>query len=277
MKTRRPIVLDADEGEPLWFNNDLLILKATGAQTGGACLLVEEVARQGKVTPLHAHPAEEETFYVLEGEAVIYLVGDERSLGAGGPVSLPPGLPYAYLVTSEVARLLILITPGSGAMEQFFREAGGAGPLRASCPRPARSTSSGSRGPPSSPGRWRSSGLPVWRARRLIRGPATKRRRSREFIRKAAASRSSSSWSIPGVYRSRTDARRTLCPLTRLNGAGQPVERFDVSLPTRAGFGEVTGALPVPRGGAPPPTRHAARSRLGATIRDRPVAAGLRV
>jgi hypothetical protein len=29
----------------------------------------------------------------------------------------------AYLVTSEVARLLILITPGSGTMEAFFREA----------------------------------------------------------------------------------------------------------------------------------------------------------
>ncbi len=124
MQTRRPIALDADEGEPLWFNNDLLILKATGAQTGGAYLLVEEVARQSKVTPLHAHPVEEETFYVLEGEAVIHLDGDERSLGVGGLVSVPPGLPHAYLVTSQVARLLILITPGSGAMEQFFREAG---------------------------------------------------------------------------------------------------------------------------------------------------------
>jgi hypothetical protein len=29
----------------------------------------------------------------------------------------------AYLVTSEVARLLILITPGSGTLEEFFREA----------------------------------------------------------------------------------------------------------------------------------------------------------
>jgi quercetin dioxygenase-like cupin family protein len=99
-------------------------LKATGAQTGGAYLLVEEVARRGKVTPLHAHPAEEETFYALAGEAVFHLDGDERSLGAGGLVSVPPGLPHAYLVTSEAARLLILITPGSGAMEQFFREAG---------------------------------------------------------------------------------------------------------------------------------------------------------
>jgi quercetin dioxygenase-like cupin family protein len=90
----------------------------------GAYLLVEEVARRGKVTPLHAHPAEEETFYILEGEVVIHLDGDERSLGVGSLVSVPAGLAHAYLVTSEVARSLILITPGSGPMEQFFRQAG---------------------------------------------------------------------------------------------------------------------------------------------------------
>jgi quercetin dioxygenase-like cupin family protein len=124
MQTRRPIVLDSDAGEALWFNNDLLTLKATGAQSDGAYLLVEEIARQGKVTPLHIHPAEEETFYMLDGEAIIHLDGDERSLGVGALVSVPPGVPHAYLVTSEVARTLILITPGSGAMERFFRQAG---------------------------------------------------------------------------------------------------------------------------------------------------------
>ena len=123
-ETRAPIVLDPGEGEALWFNNDLLIFKATGAQTGGAYLLVEEVARRGKVTPLHTHPAEEETFYVLDGEALMHLDGEQRSVTAGCFVSVPPGVPHAYLVTSETARTLILITPGSGAMEDFFRAAG---------------------------------------------------------------------------------------------------------------------------------------------------------
>jgi len=121
---RGPIALDPDEGEALWFNNDLLAFKATGAQTGGAFLLVEEVARRGKVTPLHTHPAEEETFYILAGEVLVHLDGDERALAAGGFVSVPPGVPHAYLVTSDAARTLILVTPGSGAMEAFFREAG---------------------------------------------------------------------------------------------------------------------------------------------------------
>ena len=108
----------------MWFNNDLLTVKATGAQTDGAFLVVEELARRGKVTPLHDHPDEEETFYVLEGELLFHLDGNDRSVGAGGFVSVPRGIPHAFLVTSEVARSLILITPGSGAMESFLRSAG---------------------------------------------------------------------------------------------------------------------------------------------------------
>jgi len=123
-EARALIALDPDEGEALWFNNDLLTFKATGAQTAGAYLLVEELARRGKVTPLHTHPAEAETFYVLEGEVLMHLDGAERTVAAGGFVSVPPGVPHAYLVTSAVARTLLLITPGTGAMESFFRDAG---------------------------------------------------------------------------------------------------------------------------------------------------------
>ena len=123
-EARRPILLDPAEGEALWFNNDLLTFKATGAETGGAFVVVEEAARRGKATPLHTHPEEEETFYILEGEALFHLDGEEQSLGAGAFVSVPRGVPHAYRVTSEVARALILITPGDGAMEAFLRDAG---------------------------------------------------------------------------------------------------------------------------------------------------------
>src|SRR5690349_18616989 len=126
-----PTALGPAEGEALWFNNDLIVLKATGAQTGGDFLLVEELARRGKMTPLHAHPEEVETFYVLEGEALFHLDGSERAMGPGSFVSVPRGRPHAYLVRSSTARMLILITPGSGPMEAFFRDAGEAARERA--------------------------------------------------------------------------------------------------------------------------------------------------
>jgi len=121
---RTPIVLDRDAGEALWFNNDLLTIKATGAETAGAVLLLEEIARRGKVTPLHSHPAEDESFYVIEGEVLLHLDGTARTLGTGGFASVPRAVPHAYRVTSEVARTLIVVTPGDGMMESFFRDAG---------------------------------------------------------------------------------------------------------------------------------------------------------
>jgi quercetin dioxygenase-like cupin family protein len=119
-----PTTQGAGEGETLWFNNDLLTVKATGIETGGNFLLVEELARRGKVTPLHSHAHETETFYMLEGEALFHLDGRQQPLGPGGFCSVPPGVPHAYVVTSETARALVLVTPGSGAMEAFFRAAG---------------------------------------------------------------------------------------------------------------------------------------------------------
>ena len=119
-----PILHDADAGEALWFNNDLLTLKATGEQTGGGFLLVEELAHHGKLTPLHTHPVEAESFYILEGEALLHLDGAERTLGPGSFASVPAGVPHAYVVTSEVARMLVLITPGDGPIEAFLRDAG---------------------------------------------------------------------------------------------------------------------------------------------------------
>jgi quercetin dioxygenase-like cupin family protein len=122
--TRKPIVLDPDQGEALWFNNDLLTIKAAGAETGGAFALMEEYTRRGKMTPLHLHPDHDETFYMLEGEALLHLDGSEQVIGAGSFASVPRGVPHAFLVTSEVARAVVLITPGSGHMEAFFRDAG---------------------------------------------------------------------------------------------------------------------------------------------------------
>ena len=55
---------------------------------------------------------------------MFHVDGEERSIAAGGFVAVPPGVPHAYLVTSELARTLVLITPGSETMERFFREAG---------------------------------------------------------------------------------------------------------------------------------------------------------
>ena len=117
-----PIVRIAGEGERLWFyGGGLHIWKATAAETGGAFLLFEDVMSRGKTTPLHTHPHVAETLYMLEGEILLHIDGDEQTLGSGGVAMAPRGVPHAFLVTSETARILFLETPGSS--EAFYRGA----------------------------------------------------------------------------------------------------------------------------------------------------------
>jgi quercetin dioxygenase-like cupin family protein len=117
-----PIVRVAGAGERLWFyGGGLHIWKATAAETGGAFLLFEDVMSRGKTTPLHTHPHVDETLYMLEGEILLHIDGDEQRLGSGGVAMAPRGVPHAFLVTSETARILFLETPGSS--EAFYRGA----------------------------------------------------------------------------------------------------------------------------------------------------------
>jgi hypothetical protein len=65
---------------------------------------------------------EDELLYVLEGEILVAIDGEEHLVGAGGVAFAPRGVPHAFLVTSPTARLLTLLTPGSA--EAFYRGAG---------------------------------------------------------------------------------------------------------------------------------------------------------
>ena len=76
---------------------------------------------KGKTTPLHLHPHEDETFIVLEGEILVHVDGSEHRVGPGGIAVVPRGTRHAFLVTSEMARILGLQTPGTG--EPFYRDA----------------------------------------------------------------------------------------------------------------------------------------------------------
>jgi hypothetical protein len=69
MTTLTATVRDRGEGERRWFSGGgLQTWLATSAETGGAFLLIEFTGEQGKVTPVHIHPASDEAFYRLASE-----------------------------------------------------------------------------------------------------------------------------------------------------------------------------------------------------------------
>ena len=123
MSSAVPIIRQAGEGEQMWFaGGGAFTWKATAAETGSAFLLMEDRMERGKVTPLHLHPNEDEAIYVLEGELLLHIEGEEHRVGEGGFFLAPRGVPHAFMVTSETARVLGLQTPGTG--EAFYRDAG---------------------------------------------------------------------------------------------------------------------------------------------------------
>lgn len=66
-----PYALGPDEGEALWFNGGLGILKATGVQTGGRFTLLELRPPKRFGAPLHPHAADHEFIVVLAGEFLL--------------------------------------------------------------------------------------------------------------------------------------------------------------------------------------------------------------
>ena len=122
MTTASPIIRGEGEGERLWFyGGGVFTVKATAAETGGSLFMFEDTMAQGKTTPLHLHPEEEEAIYVLEGELLVHVDGKEHEVGAGGLFVAPRGVPHAFLVTSELARVLAVLAPGKA--EAFYRGA----------------------------------------------------------------------------------------------------------------------------------------------------------
>jgi quercetin dioxygenase-like cupin family protein len=116
-----PIIRQSGEGEQFWFaGGGVFTMKATTEETGGSMTMLEDRFTRGKTTPLHTHPFDE-AIYVLDGELLVDVDGDQRSLGAGGLMVAPRSVPHAFLCRSETAHILSVQTPGIG--EDFYRAA----------------------------------------------------------------------------------------------------------------------------------------------------------
>jgi mannose-6-phosphate isomerase-like protein (cupin superfamily) len=99
-----------------------LIVKALEADTHGAYSLLEwRSERGGAWVPPHIHQAEEEAWYVLEGE-LTFRIGD-RTIPAptGSFILVPRGTLHSFANTGAgPARYLQLFSPGG--MERYFAE-----------------------------------------------------------------------------------------------------------------------------------------------------------
>lgn len=122
MTTLVPIIRAAGEGDHRAFlGGGTHTWKLLADDTGGAFFLFEDEMEKGKCTPLHRHPEANETVYVIEGEILINVDGTETRVRTGGVVFTPKQTPHAFIVISDVARVLTFQTPGTG--QGFYRDA----------------------------------------------------------------------------------------------------------------------------------------------------------
>src|SRR3954468_13059965 len=107
-RTLSAVVRRAGEGERRWFfGGGVWTWKVGHAETGGQFSVVEVELDAGKVTPLHTHPIAE-SLWVLEGQIRYRIEADDVDLRSGEFVMVPAGVPHAFLVLSERARILTL-------------------------------------------------------------------------------------------------------------------------------------------------------------------------
>jgi quercetin dioxygenase-like cupin family protein len=96
--------------------------KVSTEDSDGGLFIVEQTNNRPGGPPRHIHHAQEEWFYVLEGEYVIEVDGTTYRLAAGDAVLAPRAIPHVWaFVGSGRGRILITFQP-AGKMEAFFEE-----------------------------------------------------------------------------------------------------------------------------------------------------------
>ncbi len=120
---RQGYVLGRNEGRAIWSAGGLFSFKAVSADTEGRYALMELTQPPGVGAPPHIHHAEDEAFYVLEGEVIFHCGEKTMEAAAGSFMLIPRGSVHSYTVRGTApGRVLLLFVPGG--MEGYFEEMG---------------------------------------------------------------------------------------------------------------------------------------------------------
>ncbi len=113
-------VLRPGEGRLIDLGGFSMTVKATDDETYGTFTLLEAEEPPDFGPPLHIHHGIGEAFYVLEGEYIIFLDGNEFRCPAGSFIFIPPEIPHGFRVGNVASRKLNLYLPAS--MVGYFDE-----------------------------------------------------------------------------------------------------------------------------------------------------------
>jgi mannose-6-phosphate isomerase-like protein (cupin superfamily) len=99
---------------PATATDELIFLgsRARILATGDALGVVDMLeVPAGSMPPLHVHHGSDECFYVLRGEATVFMPGVERTIRPGDFLLAPRGIPHTYRVGDEPCHWLVVSQP----------------------------------------------------------------------------------------------------------------------------------------------------------------------
>ena len=117
---REGYVLRPGEGRLIDLGGFSMSVKATDDETDGMLTPLEADEPPDFGPPLHIHHGIAEAFYVLEGEYLIFLDGNEWRCPAGSFIFIPAETPHGFRVGKVASRKLNLYIPAS--MVGYFDE-----------------------------------------------------------------------------------------------------------------------------------------------------------
>ena len=101
-------------------NSNILDVKVSGSDTDGALAIFKQTSlSQGKGTPLHIHPLQDEIFYVIEGAYKFQVGEDKYDLTTGDSIFLPRQVAHAWTQVSKKGKITVTMQP-AGKLENFF-------------------------------------------------------------------------------------------------------------------------------------------------------------
>jgi quercetin dioxygenase-like cupin family protein len=101
-------------------NVNILDVKVSSKDTEGDLAIFEQTGlSQGRGTPLHIHPNQDEIFYVLEGHYYFQVGEEKHHLQMGDSIFLPRKVPHAWTQVSEKGKMTVIVQP-AGKLEAFF-------------------------------------------------------------------------------------------------------------------------------------------------------------
>jgi quercetin 2,3-dioxygenase len=127
---QRPFFVRPGEGREgdTFTGRHRILVKVSGADTGGAFAALEIRTAVDSGPSLHVHHVENEWFYALEGEYDIQVGTEIFHLKPGGSVYGPKLVPHTWHDVGETAGRMLLVAQPAGHLEAFAKDLESMGP-----------------------------------------------------------------------------------------------------------------------------------------------------